>query len=81
MNKCAAYSCPAPYGRWSGHTHPPGYGIEASTVDRWRLPVGQQRSALWGDQGVTIFHRTPTDDVIFENSRMRELMRRFYEQK
>lgn len=69
------------YGRWSGHTHPPGYGIDASTFDRWSIPIGQERSALWGDGGYTIFHRTPADDIMFESARRSELMRRWYERQ
>ncbi|EAQ79177.1 hypothetical protein DSM3645_26179 [Blastopirellula marina DSM 3645] len=69
------------YGRWSGHTHPPGYGIGASTFDRWSISVGQERSALWGDGGYIIFHQTPADDYTFESARRTELMRRWYERQ
>ena len=77
------------YGRWSGHTHPPGYGLEPSSYpyDRAQIPSGQARSALWGDptpdnpKGITIFHRLPAEDVIFQSERNRELMRRFYEKQ
>lgn len=69
------------YGRWSGHTHPPGYGMAPSVVDRASIPAGQARSALWGDDGFTVFHRTPQEDVMFQNARQSELMRRFYEQR
>jgi hypothetical protein len=66
------------YGRWSGHTHPPGYLTKASTVDREFLPTGQGRSAVWGDEGYKVFHRTPSEDVVFEVEQRRRLMRRFY---
>jgi hypothetical protein len=69
------------YGRWSGHTHPPGYPMNASTVDRFRIPAGQQRSALWGDDGYTIFHRTPLEDSAFEAERIRSQWRLFYGQE
>ena len=69
------------YGRWSGHTHAPGYEMGASTFDRQWLPVGQARSAIWGEgeEGYNIFHGTPADDASFEVARRQELMRRFYE--
>ncbi len=70
------------HGKWSGHTHPPGYGVTPSTVDRSFLPPGQQRSAIWGDAtSPTIFHTTPADDDMFHSIRRQELMRRFYEQQ
>lgn len=60
-------------GRWSGHTHPPGYPTTASTIDRSSIPVGQARSALWGEDGVDIFHRLTVEDRAFEAARMREI--------
>jgi len=66
------------YGRWSGHTHPPGFPISASTVDRWSIPLGQQRSAVWGDGGFRRFHRTPQLDKMFDEELNRILMRRYY---
>jgi len=67
------------YGRWSGHTHPPGYSINPSTVDRSFIPQGQTRSAVWGDAGYEVFHRTTMDDLIYEREIQSELMRRFYD--
>jgi RHS repeat-associated protein len=68
------------YGRWSGHTHPPGSSLDASTFDRHWLPREQERSAIWGegDEGYRIFHRTPADDSVFELGRRREEMQRLY---
>jgi len=68
------------YGRWSGHTHPPGYGMDASVVDRASIPTGQARSAIWGDGGFRRFYRTPAEDAIFEAAERSEAMRRFYGQ-
>jgi len=50
-------------------------------IDREGIPVGQARSALWGDEGYEIFHRTPQEDLMFQSARRSELMRRFYEQQ
>jgi hypothetical protein len=71
----------AKYGRWSGHTHPPGYLVEPSIIDRAFLPEGQVRSAVWGDGdiGYTIFHRTPLEDQMFNMELRSQLWRRFYE--
>ena len=44
------------YGKFSGHTHPPGYSIEPGPADRPFLNQMQQgRSAIWGDNGYQIF--------------------------
>jgi hypothetical protein len=67
------------YGTWSGHTHPPGFSIEPSVIDRANIPFGQDRSAIWGDDGFFVFYRTPREDLMFQNSQQSELMRRFYE--
>jgi RHS repeat-associated protein len=69
------------YGRWSGHTHPPGYDINPSTLDRQRLPLGQTRSAIWGDggEGYKVFYGVPAEDSVFEAAQRREQFRRFYE--
>jgi hypothetical protein len=46
------------YGRFSGHTHPPGYSLEASLPDRALLQdLGQVRSGIWGDDGFRLFDR------------------------
>ncbi|MEO1498511.1 MAG: RHS repeat-associated core domain-containing protein [Planctomycetota bacterium] len=69
------------YGRWSGHTHPPGFSLNPSTFDRSFLPAGQNRSAIWGD-GPTprIFHRTPADDILFESEQRTQQWRRLFGQ-
>ena len=52
------------YGRRSGHTHPPGYDIDASMADRATLgALGQERSAVWGDGGYRVFGLTRPDDA------------------
>ena len=53
------------YGKFSGHTHPPGYSIEPGPADRPFLRMMQQeRSAIWGSDGFRIFGPVgPADDA------------------
>jgi hypothetical protein len=67
-------------GKWSGHTHPPGFPTVASPVDRNWLPVGQERSVIYHDRGRTYFHSSPMEDAAFESARMSALMRKWYGQ-
>ncbi len=67
-------------GRWSGHTHPPGWDITPSTDDRSNLPFGQKRSAVWGDGGWERFHRTPQEDRELDMFLRREQWRQGYGQ-
>ena len=40
------------YGKFSGHTHPPGYLMEPGPNDSWFLKkMNQKRSAIWGYDG------------------------------
>ncbi|GAA4803740.1 SpvB/TcaC N-terminal domain-containing protein [Lysobacter hankyongensis] len=67
------------YGRWSGHTHPPGYAIDPSTVDRSFMgAMGQQRSGIWGDAGHTVYGLTPADDARIMADIRRAMNERWY---
>ena len=66
------------YGKWSGHTHPPGYSKKAGPADRPNLPSNQQRSAIWADDDVEVFHRLPHEDDIFNEAKRRDQFRRQY---
>jgi hypothetical protein len=69
------------YGRWVGHTHPPGSLLTATTYDRASIPFGQSRSFILGEEGTTMFFRTPVEDASFDAARRAALMRKFYEQQ
>ena len=67
------------YGKWSGHTHPPGYSINPGPADRPFLQqMGQQRSAIWGDGGHHTFGQLPSDDAIIQSEIMRKQWSRIY---
>jgi len=67
------------YGRWSGHTHPPGYSIKPGPADRPFLQqMGQQRSAIWGDNGHYTFGQLPLDDALIQSEIMRKQWQRIY---
>jgi len=67
------------YGKWSGHTHPPGYSIDPGPADRPFLQqMGQQRSAIWGDNGHYTFGQLPSDDALIQSEIMRKQWERIY---
>lgn len=67
------------YGKWSGHTHPPGYSINPGPADRPFLQqMGQQRSAIWGDGGHYTFGQLPSDDAMIQSEIMRKQWARIY---
>ncbi|MEO9129795.1 MAG: hypothetical protein ABI240_01165 [Sphingomonas sp.] len=67
------------YGKYSGHTHPPGYDISPSVGDRdFLTTLGQGRSAVWGDGGYQVFGRTAGDDAIIQSQINRAKMARLY---
>lgn len=67
------------HGKWSGHTHPPGYSITPGPVDRPLLQqMGQQRSAIWGNDGQHVYGRLPSDDAIIQSEIMRARWSRIY---
>lgn len=45
------------YGKWSGHTHPPGYSSDPGPEDRSNIPKNQRRSGIWADEGAEEFYR------------------------
>ena len=67
------------YGKYSGHTHPPGYEISPSIGDRnFLMSIGQDRSGIWGDSGVRVFGGTPGDDARIQSDITRAQMIRLY---
>jgi LysM repeat protein len=67
------------YGKWSGHTHPPGYSINPGPADRPFLQqMGQQRSAIWGDNGHYTFGQLPSDDAMIQSEIMRKQWAKIY---
>ena len=68
------------YGRWSGHTHPPGYQVQAAGVDRpFLMDMNQRVSAVWGDDGFHVFGQIgPADDAAIVSEIARRRMLRFY---
>jgi hypothetical protein len=67
------------YGKWSGHTHPPGYSINPGPADRPFLQqMGQQRSAIRGDNGHYTFGQLPSDDAMIQSEIMRKQWERIY---
>lgn len=70
------------HGKWSGHTHPPGYSKIPGPADRPNLPSTQQRSAIWSpDDGIRVFHRIPHEDELFEQAKRRAEFKRHYEKR
>ena len=77
------------YGKFSGHTHPPGYSIEPGPGDgAFLLDLGQRRSAIWGT-GVDNYGQKRNGGFLFGVDDMetdeirreaeREIMRKLYE--
>jgi hypothetical protein len=62
------------HGRWSGHTHPPGYSSDPGPADRPNIPDGQARSGLWSDEGAGPFWR----DLEAEEAHRRAMFMRLY---
>ena len=73
-------------GRWSGHTHPPGYGIEPGPGDRPFLQNLQlKRSTIWGidDSGKSHFRfygELPVNDGQLQSELMRQKWMKYYGQ-
>jgi hypothetical protein len=73
-------------GRWSGHTHPPEYGIEPGPGDRPFLQsTGMKRNGIWGidEAGNTHtrpFGEMPSDDTLIESELARQKWRKLYGQ-
>jgi hypothetical protein len=65
------------FGRWSGHTHPPGYSMNPTLTDRMNIPVGQSGSAIWGDGPIRRFSRMPAEDGSIGAINVEEMIRRF----
>jgi hypothetical protein len=53
------------FGKWAGHTHPPGWSHYPSDVDRAWLPIGQEMSVIYHDGGMTAFFRMLMEDEQF----------------
>ncbi len=77
------------YGKFSVHTHPPGYSIEPGPRDgAFLLDLGQRRSAIWGT-GVDKYGQKRNGGFLFGVDDMetdeirreaeREIMRKLYE--
>lgn len=67
------------YGRWSGHTHPPGYSIEPGPEDRpFLIKMGQERSSIWGDKGYKPFGQTAVDDARIQTDIARRKWEKLY---
>jgi len=67
------------YGKWSGHTHPPGYSTDPGPADRpFLLAMNQKRSAIWGDDGYYIYGPLPLDDAEIRSEIAREQWGRIY---
>ncbi|UEQ78219.1 hypothetical protein [Chryseobacterium arthrosphaerae] len=55
------------YGKFSGHTHPPGYDVKPGPADRpFLIDMKQEKSGIWGNTSdhPYIFGRTTADDVV-----------------
>jgi RHS repeat-associated protein len=67
------------YGKWSGHTHPPGYSLTPGPADRPFLQtLGQIRSGIWGDEGFKVFGHLPSDDSLIQSEIARKIWSRLY---
>jgi hypothetical protein len=66
------------YGRWSGHTHPPGYSLKPSDIDRANIPFKQTRSGIWGDEGTKYFYRDEMAEIIARTSERQQKWRSFF---
>jgi hypothetical protein len=66
------------FGKWSGHTHPPGYSSTPGQADRPNIPDGQSRSGIWADDGAGPFHRMPHEDQVFQEEKRRQIFQELY---
>jgi hypothetical protein len=68
------------YGRWSGHTHPPGYSLIPGPADRPFLSqMNQRASGIWGDEGHYVFGRNGlVDDAVIQSEAARKALLRLY---
>jgi RHS repeat-associated protein len=74
-------------GRYSGHTHPPGTGIEPGPGDRpWLTRLGVNRSAIWGmdqegNKHQNLYGQLPQHDLeIYTELSRQKWIRKFYGQ-
>ena len=70
------------YGKFSGHTHPPGSSITPGSKDRPFLDMmKQKRSAIWGNivDEPYIFGSLPIQDEIFRQEIAKEKWLKYYE--
>ncbi|MEC3874310.1 hypothetical protein [Chryseobacterium salviniae] len=70
------------YGKFSGHTHPPGSSITPGPLDRPFLDkMNQKRSAIWGNtvDEPYIFGSLPTDDILIRSEIDRLKWIKYYE--
>lgn len=70
------------YGKFSGHTHPPGSSITPGPKDRPFLDMmKQKRSAIWGNivDEPYIFGSLPIQDEIFRQEIAKEKWLKYYE--
>lgn len=61
------------FGKWSGHTHPPGYSSKYGPGDIQNLPTGQDRSAVWSDTGPRPFFRDLDAELRFRRADFQRL--------
>lgn len=68
------------YGKWSGHTHPPGWTVKDSDDDRNNLPNGQLRSSIWASRspGFSVFYKDAAAKMIKEVEDRVGKMRKLY---
>jgi hypothetical protein len=62
------------YGKWSGHTHPPGYSLNPGPGDAPNIPINQTRSDIWADEGNKFFYK----DVKAERAQRSAEFRKLY---
>lgn len=70
------------YGRWSGHTHPPGYTLMPGPADRpFLASMNQRASSIWGDGGFYLFGRNGlVEDEMLRSDAVRKMWTRLFGQ-
>ena len=72
------------YGKFSGHTHPPGHSLDPGPADEGFLrSLGQKRSSVWGNsdghnEGWRPFGDSPWETLMVREQLRREMMIKFY---
>ncbi len=70
------------YGKFSGHTHPPGSLIDPGPADRpFLTKMRQVRSGIWGntvDEPYVFGQKGPIDDKIIQNEIRSQKMEKYY---